>query len=455
MSGDDQSFQFPPLEIHEIVRQLRSIGNILTEENDFKRPDPNRWAKLYPQILEALEGVPYESTLQNSLHFASFEYPELYEESMPAVVLTLALSRVLGSCGIKNFSIADIHEPKPARLRRICSAVVNFILFKGQQCDVYRNLREETESSVKEFEHVAKMNAELKMKINAIKSVRSEQEPEIIRVQQDIQARTVTMNEMEKVKNEKKKASSEIKEAVAEKQANTEKIRVMTLKTKEEMDRLSQKIVQSPERVREGQENMKQQLVNMKCGMDKKWESLQEMEQRLETVIQGTTKVDQMLKLLTDLKNDKDKGSEISNEINHIVEKSQEQRMTLTHLRAKKDQLQQIMNGKLEKRDKLDLQQQNKHQSLTEAVNSLQQQKEFFRQRFDTDEAQKSGIRKQEQQIIDSINEEYRKFERKKEVIMSLYHQILERIDNNHKELGSGWEALCEIMQKVTKQLDN
>lgn len=38
------------------------------------------------------------------------------------------------------------------------------------------------ESSVKEFEHVAKMNAELKMKINAIKSVRSEQEPEIIRV---------------------------------------------------------------------------------------------------------------------------------------------------------------------------------------------------------------------------------------------------------------------------------
>lgn len=82
----------------------------------------------------------------------------------------------------------------------------------------------------------------------------------------------------------------------------------MTLKTKEEMDRLSQKIVQSPERVREGQENMKQQLVNMKCGMDKKWESLQEMEQRLETVIQGTTKVDQMLKLLTDLKNDKDKG---------------------------------------------------------------------------------------------------------------------------------------------------
>ncbi|CAG2231332.1 unnamed protein product [Mytilus edulis] len=126
--------------------------------------------------------------------------------------------------------------------------------------------------------------------------------------------------------------------------------------------------------------------------------------------------------------NDKDKGSEISNEINHIVEKSQEQRMSLTHLRAKKDQLQQIMNGKLEKRDKLDLQQQNKHQSLTEAVNSLQQQKDFFRQRFDTDEAQKSGIRKQEQQIIDSINEEYRKFERKKEVIMSLYHQILERV---------------------------
>lgn len=45
MSGDDQSFQFPPLEIHEIVRQLRSIGNILTEENDFKRPDVSKLSK--------------------------------------------------------------------------------------------------------------------------------------------------------------------------------------------------------------------------------------------------------------------------------------------------------------------------------------------------------------------------------------------------------------------------
>jgi len=76
------------------------------------------------------------------------------------------------------------------------------------------------------------------------------------------------------------------------------------LKTKEEMDKLSQKIVQSPERVREDQDNMKQQLVNMKCGMEKKWELLEEMRQRLETVVQGTTTVDKVLKLLLELETD-------------------------------------------------------------------------------------------------------------------------------------------------------
>ena len=76
------------------------------------------------------------------------------------------------------------------------------------------------------------------------------------------------------------------------------------MKTKEEMDKLSQKIVQSPERVREDQENMKQQLVNMKCGMEKKWELLEEMRQRLETVVQGTTTVDKVLKLLLELETD-------------------------------------------------------------------------------------------------------------------------------------------------------
>ena len=76
------------------------------------------------------------------------------------------------------------------------------------------------------------------------------------------------------------------------------------MKTKEEMDKLSQKIVQSPERVREDQDNMKQQLVNMKCGMEKKWELLEEMRQRLETVVQGTTTVDKVLKLLLELETD-------------------------------------------------------------------------------------------------------------------------------------------------------
>jgi hypothetical protein len=40
----------------------------------------------------------------------------------------------------------------------------------------------------------------------------------------------------------------------------------------------------------------------------------------------------------------------------------------------------------------------------------------------------KSDIKKQEQQIIDSINEENRILEKKKEMAMHLYRQILEKV---------------------------
>ena len=86
-----------------------------------------------------------------------------------------------------------------------------------------------------------------------------------------------------------------------------EKIKVLILKTKEEMAKLSQKIVQSPERVREDQDNMKQQLVCMKGGLEKKWELLEELRQRLENVTQGTASLDKVLKLLTELQTDMDK----------------------------------------------------------------------------------------------------------------------------------------------------
>jgi hypothetical protein len=38
------------------------------------------------------------------------------------------------------------------------------------------------ERSAKQFEHVVKMNDELKMKVNSMKSSRAEQEPEFIKV---------------------------------------------------------------------------------------------------------------------------------------------------------------------------------------------------------------------------------------------------------------------------------
>ena len=40
-SGDSTVFQFPLLEVQEIVPQLRKLGNILVDENDFKKPDVN------------------------------------------------------------------------------------------------------------------------------------------------------------------------------------------------------------------------------------------------------------------------------------------------------------------------------------------------------------------------------------------------------------------------------
>lgn len=37
--AEGQQFEFPMLDVKEIVPQLRNIGNIFIEETDFKRPD--------------------------------------------------------------------------------------------------------------------------------------------------------------------------------------------------------------------------------------------------------------------------------------------------------------------------------------------------------------------------------------------------------------------------------
>ena len=61
-SGDSTVFQFPLLEVQEIVPQLRKLGNILVDENDFKKPDVNIyhivWIRYYIEIIWYQTNIP-------------------------------------------------------------------------------------------------------------------------------------------------------------------------------------------------------------------------------------------------------------------------------------------------------------------------------------------------------------------------------------------------------------
>ncbi|MEW8547024.1 MAG: hypothetical protein AB2693_26210 [Candidatus Thiodiazotropha sp.] len=75
-------------------------------------------------------------------------------------------------------------------------------------------------------------------------------------------------------------------------------MKLTILKAREDADRLSMKIVQSPERVRHEQENMKGQLESLKDGLERKRHRLTELQTQRGNVLKWAGNAEKGLQLL-------------------------------------------------------------------------------------------------------------------------------------------------------------
>lgn len=84
-------------------------------------------------------------------------------------------------------------------------------------------------------------------------------------------------------------------------------MKVAISKAKGEIEKLSLKIVQSPQKVKKEQEDMKQRLVSMKMTLENKQERLSELQKMKQNIMRSEIDAEKALKLLMSIQCDVDK----------------------------------------------------------------------------------------------------------------------------------------------------
>lgn len=108
-------FSFPILKRQEIIQCLNELSIPLTDD-DLKEPTPASMRVVYDSFVELIVGVGKEDLIQPQFTTTDLlENPELHEESIPELVLSVALTKLMNICGVKDFTMGDIYKPDPNR----------------------------------------------------------------------------------------------------------------------------------------------------------------------------------------------------------------------------------------------------------------------------------------------------------------------------------------------------
>lgn len=418
------------------------------EEMDFRKPDANRWQNIYCQLLEMMAEVPAESIIQKGLlQFSqSFEQPELYEETVPFMIVTLALQRFLTTCGIMDFSIRDLQNPTPGRVTKVCSAVINFMLFKNKQMEVFQNLKEKNEKFREQHEGLLQANDSLKRKINTIKAEKVKQEPAMQAVQEECEQLKNDLQAKMKVKTQQQQRINELKILFAEKKSQLDQVRMVAAQAKEDGELVSKKIIQSPERVMAEGDKAREGLAVRKVTLERKMGRLMELQQQIDTVRVSDNNVGKAFKMLQDVQVDIEKENEICKEIQNISDKIQEEKNHLGVFSSKIDQLNHIGTTRQEKISKVNIQHQQKMKAAQESIQQLKDEKELLEKKNLDEEKKKSLVAQEKHRLQLELRKERQVLEEKIETARISYQEMIQKLDDYLASIGEGWESVKQEM---------
>ncbi|KAK9864138.1 hypothetical protein WJX84_002045 [Apatococcus fuscideae] len=217
------------------------------------KPTADLVRPIYETLVTNLTGLSREDLQQPVLAATDvLEFPELHEESIPAFAFSSSLARLVTAVGIKDFTLReDLWKPEGPRLRRILSGIINFAKFREEKLGPYLELQEQLEAIFDGQQRLGAQHAQQAAELQALQKTRSDEEPEVAMLEADAAKAYSHNQQLNKqqvaLSNEVKALRNQI--ASISEQSGEERLKL--LDARQEADRLSGLIVESPEKLQQ------------------------------------------------------------------------------------------------------------------------------------------------------------------------------------------------------------
>ncbi|KAL6769843.1 hypothetical protein ACKKBG_A32585 [Auxenochlorella protothecoides x Auxenochlorella symbiontica] len=241
-------FSFPLLSEREICHSLGELGMNVGPDH-FSKPSYELVQPVYENLVSVLVGVSREE-LQQPVFAAigNLEFPELHDESIPALAFITHLGKLLVASGIKDFSLRDLHKPDGQRLRRNLSAIINFAKFREEKLIAYAELQDHFQSLVMARDEAEGANADLHAALDELRRTAAHEQPDVERLTaaaEAVYSENAALNRQQAALSSEVKALKQGANALTDEAAGL-RLRLASARGEEEL--LRGQVVQSPQK---------------------------------------------------------------------------------------------------------------------------------------------------------------------------------------------------------------
>ncbi|KAF9973961.1 kinetochore-associated Ndc80 complex subunit nuf2 [Actinomortierella ambigua] len=132
-SNKPETFHFPLLKSQAILSCMKDVEVPFTEE-ELARPNATKMQIVYEAMLDIAVGSAREDLfLQDIEAMGLVAYPDIVVDAVRFYVFLDQMTNMMQKVGIPDFSSRDITKPEAERVRRVLSAVINFIKFRVER----------------------------------------------------------------------------------------------------------------------------------------------------------------------------------------------------------------------------------------------------------------------------------------------------------------------------------
>ncbi|KAJ3047943.1 kinetochore-associated Ndc80 complex subunit nuf2 [Rhizophlyctis rosea] len=356
-----QAWSYPILKPSELRDCMQDLQIPFSDE-DLQKPSQHRVLAVYEAFAEILMGVTRESALQQQHNFAIMqilEYPDMHAESIGLMSFYRQLKKLMNEVGVEDFSMIDILRPEGQRLRRILSAVINFVKFREERMQVFEMLTLKSDELQEQRTELEKRNKDLSERVNRLRLERAEQEPALQTLRDANSALTAELRELSKKQNILTSEAESLKNEKNELAAKASKAQNMIANLKQECTRLKGRIVHSPEKLKQAIVDMKNAEAAEKAQVLATEKRIRELQAKIEMMNVVEEDVSACLKLMQECETERAKAEEAMRKVASEKEAIEKKRGEERDLEIKEQQLNRQHTSATEKLVRLE-----KHQTV-------------------------------------------------------------------------------------------